>query len=526
MATVLKAPCDEGVIAAGVADARCPPSAGPWVLAATILGSSMAFIDGTVVNVALPALQAQLQATSAQVQWVVQAYTLLLAALILVGGSLGDRFGRRRIYALGVVLFAAASVGCGLAQSVGQLIAARAVQGVGGALLVPGSLAIISASFDEARRGRAIGTWSGFTGITSAVGPVLGGWLVEHASWRAVFFINVPLALVVLLLVVWHVPESRDEAAAGPLDWPGALLAALGLGSTVYGLTVATDGGLGQPAALGWLAAGLLGLGLFLLRERFARAPMMPLTLFRSRTFAGANLLTFLLYAALGGAFFFVPFNLIQVQGYSATEAGASLLPMILIMFVLSGWAGGLVQQVGARRPLLIGPAIAACGFALFARPGIGGSYWTTFFPAVVVLGLGMAIAVAPLTTVVMAAVEQRHAGLASGINNAVSRVAGLLSIAVLNLVLATVFALAFDARLAPLPLPPPAREALAAERRKLAGAEVPADLSPDLQAAVRRAIAESYVAGFRVVMLIAAGLAASSALSAWLLIEDRPSRK
>ncbi|HLH25817.1 MAG TPA: MFS transporter [Chloroflexota bacterium] len=507
--------------AAGAAAARCAPGAEPWVLAATILGSSMAFIDGTVVNVALPALQAQFEVTGAQVQWVVQAYALLLAALILVGGSLGDRFGRRRVYLIGVVLFAAASVGCGVAQSVGQLIVTRAVQGVGGALLVPGSLAIISASFDEARRGRAIGTWSGFTGITSAIGPVLGGWLVEHGSWRWVFFINVPLALAVVLLVLWHVPESRDEAA-GPLDWWGALLAAFGLGSTVYGLTVAADGGLGQPAALGWLAAGLVGLGLFLVRERLARAPMMPLGLFRARTFAGANLLTLLLYAALGGTFFFVPFNLIQVQGYTATEAGAALLPMILIMFALSRWAGGLVQQVGARRPLLIGPAIAACGFALFARPGVGGSYWTTFFPAVVVLGLGMAIAVAPLTTTVMGAVEQRHAGLASGINNAVSRVAGLLAIAVLNLVLATVFAVAFDARLAPLPLPPPAREALAGERRKLAGAEVPGSLSADLQAAVRQAIDESYVTGFRVVMLIAAGLAAGSALSAGLLIEDR----
>jgi MFS family permease len=274
------------------------------------------------------------------------------------------------------------------------------------------------------------------------------------------------------------------------------------------------------------IAVGLAALVLFAVRERSAAAPMMPLDLFRSRTFAGANLLTLLLYAALGGALYFVPFNLIQVQDYPATAAGAALLPFILILFALSRWAGGLVDQFGPKRPLVIGPAIAGLGFALFAAPGVGGSYWTTFFPAVVVLGLGMAIAVAPLTTVVMAAVEQRHAGLASGINNAVSRVAGLLSIAVLNLVLATVFAMAFDARLAPLPLPPPDREALAVERRKLAGAEVPADLSPDLQAAMRRAIDESYVAGFRVVMLIAAGLAASSALSAWLLIEDRPSRK
>ncbi|HEY7068429.1 MAG TPA: MFS transporter [Chloroflexota bacterium] len=520
--SLVQAPCDEVAIRARAADARCTAAAAPWVLAATILGSSMAFIDGTVVNVALPTLQEQLAATSGQVQWVVQAYTLLLAALILVGGSLGDRYGRRRVYAAGVALFAVASVGCGLAQSVGQLIAARAVQGVGGALLVPGSLAIISASFEEARRGRAIGTWSGFTGITSAVGPVLGGWLVEHASWRGVFFINVPIAVVVLVLIAWHVPESRDEGATGPLDWWGALLAALGLGSTVYGLTVASDRGLADPLALGCLAAGVVGLALFVVRERQASSPMMPLGLFRSRTFTGANLLTFLLYAALSGALFFLPFNLIQVQGYSPTAAGASLLPFVVIMFALSRWAGGLVEQVGARRPLILGPAIAGVGFALLARPGLGDSYWTSFFPAVVVLGLGMALAVAPLTTTVMGAVEQRHAGVASGINNAVSRVAGLLAIAVLNLVLATVFAVALDGRLAALPLPPPAREALVGQRGKLAAAEPPADLDPTLQAAARQAIDESYLAGFRVAVLVAAGLAWGSAACAGLFIEDK----
>jgi EmrB/QacA subfamily drug resistance transporter len=522
---MLSSPCDEGVIRAGTADAPCARGAEPWILAATILGSSMAFIDGTVVNVALPALQVQLGATSVEVQWVVQAYSLCLAALILVGGSLGDRFGRRRIYALGIVLFALASVGCGLSQTAGQLIAARAVQGVGGALLVPGSLAIISASFPEARRGQAIGTWSGFTGITATVGPLLGGWLVQYASWRWVFFINVPVALVVLLLLARCVPESRDDEQAGGLDWWGALLAALGLGGVVYGLSATTERGAGQTAALVPLALGILGLVLFVVREHRARAPMMPLGLFRSRTFSGANVLTFLLYAALGGALYFVPFNLQQVQGYSPTEAGAALLPMIVIISALSRWAGGLVQRFGARRPLVVGPAIAAAGFALFAVPGLGGSYWTTFFPAAVVLGLGMGITVAPLTTTVMAAVEQRHAGLASGINNAVSRTAGVLAIAVLNVVIAATFNAALDSRLASLSLPPPALEALDAERGKLAAAAVPDALDDATRAAVQQAVAASYLAGFRLVMLVAAGLAVAGAAGAWLLIQDPPAR-
>jgi Na+/melibiose symporter-like transporter len=336
----------------------------------------------------------------------------------------------------------------------------------------------------------------------------------------------VPLALVVLLILYWRVPESRDEEMTGPLDLWGALLAVIGLGGVVYGLTEANSRGLAQPLVLGSLAAGILALALFVVRERHAAAPMLPLDLFRSRTFSGANLLTLLLYAALGGALYFVPFNLIQVQDYPATAAGAALLPFILIMFALSRWAGGLVDKFGPKRPLMIGPAIAAVGFALFARPGVGGSYWTTFFPAVVVLGLGMAVAVAPLTTTVMGAVEERHAGVASGINNAVSRMAGLLAIAVLNLVVAATFNAALDRSLAALPLPPPAREALDAQRSRLAGADAPAELADALRAAAQQAIDQSYVAGFRLAMLVAAGLALGSAATAWLLIEDRPLRR
>lgn len=483
----------------------------------------MAFIDGTVVNVALPALQASMNATVVDAQWVIESYALFLAALLLVGGSLGDRFGRRRVFAVGIALFAAASVWCGLSPDVTQLIAARAVQGVGGALLVPGSLAIISSSFDEQRRGQAIGTWSGFTAITAAVGPLIGGWLIERVSWRAVFFINVPLAIVVLLLVAWRVPESRDRGKRG-LDLLGAMLATVGLGAVVYALIESSNLGLGHPAVLAASICGVISLMLFVLVEARGKAPMLPLELFRSRNFAGANLLTLFLYAALGGALFFFPLNLIQVQGYSATAAGAAMLPFILIMFFLSRWSGGLVKRYGAKAPLMIGPVIAAIGFALFALPGIGGGYWTTFFPAAVVLGFGMATSVAPLTTTVMSAVGDAHAGIASGINNAVSRTAGLLAIALLGVVMLHTFNNGLDRRLSGLEIAPGARRFLAEQRIKLAGAEAPAELNAETREAVEGVIAESFVAGFRLVMLIAAGLALVSAMCAWLMIEGKAS--
>jgi EmrB/QacA subfamily drug resistance transporter len=482
----------------------------------------MVFIDGTVVNVALPALQADLRADVTGVQWVFEAYALFLAALILVGGALGDRYGRRRIFVIGTVIFAGASLAGGLGQQVEQVILARAVQGIGGALLTPGSLAIISASFSAEQRGRAIGTWSGFSAMTSAVGPVLGGWLVDHFSWRGVFFINLPLALVVVGLALWHVPESRDVKAGARVDWPGALTVTLGLGGVVYGLIESNRLGLSHPMVVGTVAAGLALLLACVLIEARSHAPMIPLGLFRSRTFSGANLLTLLLYGALSGALFFVPFNLIQVQGYSATAAGASLLPFIAIMFALSRWSGGLVVRYGARRPLMVGPAIAALGLALFALPGIGGSYWTTFFPASAVLGLGMAITVAPLSTAVMGAVDVRHAGLASGINNAVARTAGLLAIAVMSIFLLLAFTSALERHLAPLRLPAETRLAIDQQRSRLADIQVPAGLSDELAARVRRGVDESFVAGFRFVTLIAAGLALASGLGAGLLISDR----
>src|SRR6266498_4511486 len=388
MLAFIREPCDESIIRSAPAGEPCSKSRGRWVLAATILASSMAFIDGTVVNVALPALQTTLNATAVDVQWVIEAYSLLLSALLLVGGSLGDHYGRRRVFVIGVALFASASAACGFAGNIHQLLAARALQGLGAALLIPGSLAIISNSFSEDQRGRAIGTWSGLSAITTALGPVMGGWLIEHLSWRAVFFINIPLAFLVILISLWRVPESSDTESRG-LDWLGADLAARGLGTMVYGLIESSRLGFGDQSVLVALIGAVVLLALFVIIETRVPNPMLPLAFFRSRTFTGANLLTFLLYGALGGTLFFLPLNLIQVQHYSATAAGAAFLPFILIIFLLSRWAGGLVERYGSKIPLVIVPLIAALGFALFMLPGLNAGSWQTFFPATAVLGPG-----------------------------------------------------------------------------------------------------------------------------------------
>jgi len=493
------------------------------VLAATILGSSLAFIDGTVVSVALPAIAREFGAQGADVQWIVESYALFLSALLIVGGSLGDRFGRRRVYALGVLVFTLASIVCGVAPSVSWLIAARAAQGAGAALLVPGSLALISASFDPARRGQAIGTWSGFSGITAALGPVLGGWLVT-LSWRWAFFLNVPLAAAVLLLLR-RVPESRNPEAR-ELDLAGASLVTVGLGGLVFGLIESSRRGWADPAVLAGLAVGGVALTAFLAVEARAKSPMLPLGLFRSPTFAGANALTFFLYGALACVFFFLPLDLIQVQGYSPLGAGAAILPFIAVLFLLSRWSGGLVARFGPRRPLILGPIGVAIGFLLLARPGLDGSYWTTFFPGVVVLGFGMALSIAPLTTAVMNAVDEGNVGIASGVNNAVSRTAGLLAIALLGILLAGVFDREMARRVQALPLDRSARAEVLAERTKLAAAEPPPGLPPAEAAQIRRAIALAFVAAFRATAVASAALAIMGAVCAWTWIGREARRR
>ena len=524
MWAILREPCDETAIRSRPASAPCSKFAGRWVLVATTLASSMAFIDGTVVNVALPALQANLNATIVDVQWVIEAYSLVLAALLLAGGSLGDHYGRRRVFLIGVTLFACASAWCGLAPDIHQLIVARGVQGLGAALLVPGSLAIISSSFPENERGRAIGTWSGFSAITTAIGPVIGGWLIEHVSWRAVFFINIPIALLIILISLRSVPESSDTESKG-LDWWGAILGAFGLGALVYGLIESSRLGFGDRSVIAALVAAAALFSLFVIIEARVPNPMLPLALFRSRTFTGANLLTFLLYGALGGTLFFLPLNLIQVQGYSATAAGAALLPFILIISSLSRWSGGLIAKYGPKLPLIVGPLIAAFGFTLFILPDVGGNYWTNFFPAIVVLGLGMAVSVAPLTTTVMNSVMQNRVGIASGVNNAVARGAGLLAIAVLGIVMLCVFDDGLDRHLAGGKLSASNLQTLRAQRTRLAAVALPENQDPATRQLIRHTVDESFVSGFRVIMATGAALAVASAGIAFTLIGQTPDR-
>ena len=516
-------PCDEGIIHAGAGSVPCTKSSGRWILAATILASSMVFIDGTAVNVALPALQASLNANVLDVQWVVESYSLLFASLLLVGGSLGDHYGRRRIFVLGLAIFAFASLMCGLSTNIGQLIEARALQGFGAALLVPGSLAIISTSFRAEERGRAIGTWSAFTAVTAAIGPVFGGWLIEHISWRAIFFLNLPLALCIVIISVRCVPESRDQTETSNLDWRGAILTVLCLGCLVYGLIESSRLGFTAPPVFTTLLAGIFFLIVFLVLEARMRNPMLPLALFRSRDFSGSNLLTFFLYSAIGGTLFFLPLNLIQVHGYTPTAAGAALLPFILIIFVLSRWAGGLVHGYGAKVPLVIGPIIVAIGLVLCVLPDANGSYWSTFFPAIVVLGLSMAVSVAPLTTTVMNSVPQNRVGTASGINNAIARTGGLLAIAVLGIVMVHTFNRELDQRVTRFDLSREVTQMMDASRTKLAGFTLPEKIEPALRASLKQSIDDSFVVGFRQIMLIGAALTLVSALSAAVLITGKP---
>ena len=482
-----------------------------WVLAATVLGSSMEFIDGTVVNVALPSLQSSFAATGTQVQWVVEAYALFLSALLLTGGSLGDRFGLRKTFLAGVVLFASASVWCGFAPSLHQLLMARCLQGAGGALLVPNSLALLSASFSGAQRGRAIGMWSGFASMMTALGPVVGGWMVQHGSWRWVFFLNIPIALATVSITLTKTEPTAAPTTSSSIDWQGAILGAAGLGLITFSL-MQWEAGQVFTHLTGFL--GLIVLGAFVYVESRAAAPMMPVDLFRSRNFTGSNLLTFFLYAALAGALFYLPLNLIQIQGYSPTQAGAAMLPLVVIMFALSRWAGGLIARYGPKLPLVVGPLITAGGYALLVRPGVGGPYWSTYLPAMVVLGLGMTISVAPLTTVVMSSVNQKRAGAASGINNAVSQTAALLAIAICSPLFYQSFSHSLTGHLQRAGVSARVSEQVELQRRRLGSIQTQ-------EAAAKSAVDESFVGAFRLITLLAGVSAAAAGITAAFTIRN-----
>lgn len=429
-------PCAAEVIRSTRGTSACPERDKAWVLAAAVLGSTMTFVDESVVHVALPKIEADLGTTLVAMQWVINAYTLCMSTLLLIGGAAADRLGRRVLFLMGLVSFTLASIACGLAPDIAALIGARVIQGAGAALLIPCSLAIIGAAFDEKERGAAIGIWSGASALAAGASPLVGGWLIDHVSWRAIFLINPLIAIPTLWIAVLRLPESGDPTAHGGLDWRGAVLAFGGLAGLVYGLIAASTLGWQDVTVVGSLTAGALLLLGFVLEERRSRAPMMPLRLFGSRSFSGVNLFTLFLYGALGGAFFFLPFLLIQAHGFSATAAGAVYLPFTLVLGVLSRWSGRLVDRFGARWPLIIGSVIAALGFALLAVVSGEQRYWV-YLLSMVVLGFGNAITVVPLTTTVINSVQERETGEASGINNAVAAVASLLVVAVLGTLVA-----------------------------------------------------------------------------------------
>jgi len=492
-----------------------------WVLIAAIIASAMSFVDGTAVNVALPIIQRDFAADGAVLQWVVEGYSLFLAALILLGGSLGDLYGRKRFFVIGVALFAIASLGCALAPGIDILVLARCIQGIGGALMVPESLALISATFSGAERGRAIGTWSAFASITAAAGPILGGYLAQHASWRWVFLMNLPLAMAVLAITWRGFPESRDTKISPKLDLRGAVLATLSLGALTYGL-IHSQGGTVDVSSWMTIAAGVAIGVTFIIAERRSENPMVPLSLFSSKTFSGANAYTLLLYAAIGGSLYFLPFVLIDVQRYSPSAAGAALLPFILLQFFFARWSGGLIARFGARLPLIVGALVAGAGFAAFALPGVGGSYWTTYFPATLLLGIGGVFFVAPLTTTVFDAVDTEESGVASGVNNAVSRTAGLLAIAVFGIVLADVFFAGMDTRMSRHHLSAATQRIVHAERGKLFGGSVPNDVPAAERPTVADGVREGYIAGFRAVMADSVVLCVLAAVVAFFTIPAR----
>jgi EmrB/QacA subfamily drug resistance transporter len=503
-------PCAQ--IGSAPAASPCAPTDRKWILIATILGSSLAFMDGSVVNIALPTLQTRFAATSSSIQWVVQSYALFAAALLLLGGAIGDRYGRRRAFTWGVAIFSVASAACAASVSLGQLIAARSVQGVGAALLVPQGLSILSAAFPAEERGRAIGKWSAWTSVFGALGPVAGGWLVRVWSWRLIFLLNLPLALIVLLLAP-RIPESRaasEGGAAPPLDRLGAALVTFSFAAIIYALSFAPQLGWRNPRVLWILAGGLVLLAGFLRSQSGRSNAMMPLSLFRIPRFLAANILTFLLYGALGGVLYVIPFYLIQVRHYAPAAAGAAFLPLIGLMFLFSARVGALIPRVGERILLFTGAALAGMGFAAFTvLDGLRG-YVFSVLPGVLLLGFGMTLAVAPLTTAVLSSVKENETGIASAVNNALSRLAGLVAVSLFSLILAHGFTASLDSQLPHSSLPVEAREQIFANRSRLHDTPIPAGLTQEQRTEAVSLLDRAFLSGFRVVML-------ACATSAWL---------
>lgn len=500
-------------------------AAGRWVLASTILASAMAFIDSTALNVVLPSLQKNLGATAAGLFWILNAYLLMLAALILVGGSLGDRLGRKRIFMTGILIFICASAACGLAPSTAYLTGFRVIQGLGGALMIPGSLSLLSSSIDGQERGKAIGTWSAVTTIVTIGGPVMGGALADAGLWRYIFFINVPIGIIALVILWRHVAESKAGTTDSAIDLPGVLAIALGLAALTFGFLRMPAMGLHHWSVAGSLAAGLVLLAIFVVIESSSPHPMMPLGLFANTTFTGVNLLTFFLYAGLGTGMLFLSLNMVQAQGYSQLDSGLTFLPFTLLMIVIARPAGAMADKIGPRPFLIGGPFAAGCGLLLLSFVGQTSGphgYWTSFFPAILVFGFGMSLTVAPLTTTVMSAVGNQYSGVASGINNALTRVANVFANAIFGALAVYFFSQALRHRLDGLSLPVVVKQEVLAQASDLGNAHVPADAG-----ATRESVAAVYRSGFvevyQKILRIAAGLAFTGAVMGAVFVRRRP---
>lgn len=502
--------------------------AGKWIMASAILASSMAFIDATALNVVLPALQQGLKATGADLFWILNAYLLMLASLILIGGAMGDKLGRKKVFMYGIFIFILGSAACGLSGSVLMLVICRVLQGVGGALMIPGSLSLISSSINPPERGKAIGTWSAFTTVVTMGGPILGGALADAGLWRYIFFINVPIGIIALLMLAFKVNEVRDEDSKAGLDFPGAVTIVLALALITFGFLRVPTVGLGNIEAYGSLIGGLLFLILFIIIEIKSDNPMMPLKLFNNSTFSGANLLTFFLYAGLGAGMLFLSLNLVQVQGYSQLQSGLTFLPFTVLMISIARFAGGLADKHGPRLFLIAGPALAGSGLLIlsFVKQTAGPSaYWTTFFPGVLVLGLGMSFTVAPLTAAVMTSVSDHFSGTASGINNAMTRISGVFANAIFGALAVLLFSGALQQDLQKTSFNTKDKQLIMQQTKDLGNAKVPPTLNADKQQ-IEKYFHEGFISAYANIMRISAGLGYLGALMALLFIYNKQLEK
>jgi EmrB/QacA subfamily drug resistance transporter len=500
------------------------PSVEKWTLIAAILGSSMVFIDFSTLNIALPAIQQDLNISGKNLLWIINSYAIFLASLMLVGGSLGDIYGRKKIFIIGIIIFSIASFACGISGDIDTLIIARAFQGIGGAFMVPGSLSIISSVITPERRGRAFGTWSTFSALTVSAGPVLGGWLAGMGLWRVIFFLNLPLAVITVIVLIACVPESRDRSSQ-KLDVPGAVLATIGLTGISYAFLEASDNGFGNIKVITVLSIGVLALVSFLITEKKSTHPMMPLKLFKSKTFSGVNVLTLFMYTALNASLFFLPLNLVQVQGYPEETAGLAILPFAVLISVLSRFSGAFSDKFGARKPLITGPLIAGAGLFLLTIPGLTdgpSQYWNTYFPGILLLGLGMGIIVAPLTAAVMSAVPSHNTGIASGINNTMARIAGLLAIAVLGTIIIISFRNSLESNTDGMNISSEKRTELLNNSNKLAETKPPDGLSVKDTRRVNSSIKRSFVNAFDLIIMISVILSILSSVTAFYTVEKR----